>query len=298
MSTLYDRVLRYGLDRDVRNVVASEEFVSGLASATVLKIDNVAEYFFSGSNQEYWNLFDDFPSVAPPWPNVFIEFTLPRQSISKDVGVIDFPMRPEFGVKFTSFKVSDLQADPATPVPKEVISREIEWITTATLVASLGHRIWADHSAAWGVLKDGTPTGLKGDRDVVCVSYTENRAALPIPFLVAALAICFCNCAKTKLTEHVAPPKLSRSHERKCGKPLVRYHTVEIEAVNRVLKAAVGSGAGIKQALHICRGHFKDYRERGLFGKVKGVFWWDMSVRGSADEGVVVKDYQTVGGVR
>lgn len=35
--------------------------------------------------------------------------------------------------------------------------------------------------------------------------------------------------------------------------------------------------------------------ERGLFGKVKGVFWWDMSVRGNADHGVVEKDYHIAG---
>jgi hypothetical protein len=52
----------------------------------------------------------------------------------------------------------------------------------------------------------------------------------------------------------------------------------------------------MKQALHICRGHFKDYRQSGLFGRHKGVFWWDMAARGSAEQGIVDKDYRIAGG--
>ena len=55
---------------------------------------------------------------------------------------------------------------------------------------------------------------------------------------------------------------------------------------------ANAAGADIGQSpLHICRGHFKDYRESGLFGKVKGIFWWDQYVRGDLENGAVVKDY-------
>ena len=32
--------------------------------------------------------------------------------------------------------------------------------------------------------------------------------------------------------------------------------------------------------------------EKPLFGKLTGRFWWEHHVRGSADDGVVVKDYE------
>jgi len=32
--------------------------------------------------------------------------------------------------------------------------------------------------------------------------------------------------------------------------------------------------------------------ERGLFGQQKGLYWWDAHVRGTAERGVVVKDYE------
>jgi hypothetical protein len=46
------------------------------------------------------------------------------------------------------------------------------------------------------------------------------------------------------------------------------------------------------QALHICRGHFKDYRQHGLFGKLKAIFWWDQALRGSEGDGVIQKTYK------
>jgi len=51
-------------------------------------------------------------------------------------------------------------------------------------------------------------------------------------------------------------------------------------------------GRHIQQALHICRGHFKDYRDSGLFGKHFGIYWWDMHMRGSKEYGEIVKDYE------
>ena len=70
------------------------------------------------------------------------------------------------------------------------------------------------------------------------------------------------------------------------------FKTLEIEPMKRALKhEGQSETAGLKKALHICRGHFKDYSKHGLFGKYKGLYWWDSHVRGSTEEGVVVKDY-------
>lgn len=52
---------------------------------------------------------------------------------------------------------------------------------------------------------------------------------------------------------------------------------------------------GLKRALHICRGHFKNYSNgKGLFGKYKGLYWWDMNLRGNSENGTVVKDYKVL----
>jgi hypothetical protein len=44
----------------------------------VFGIDGVSEEYFSGSDQEYWDLTKDFPSLEPPLPLAWFEYRLPR----------------------------------------------------------------------------------------------------------------------------------------------------------------------------------------------------------------------------
>ncbi len=89
------------------------------------------------------------------------------------------------------------------------------------------------------------------------------------------------------------PAALQKARQKRGKRPLLRYHVLDIEPMKQVLRkqGGLGSGNNIAQALHICRGHFKDYRQSGLFGKVKGIFWWDQHARGDVKQGVVTKDY-------
>ena len=49
----------------------------------------------------------------------------------------------------------------------------------------------------------------------------------------------------------------------------------------------------IVRALHICRGHFADYRDgNGLFGRLHGVYWIEAHVRGEQAVGEVRKTYE------
>ena len=76
--------------------------------------------------------------------------------------------------------------------------------------------------------------------------------------------------------------------------PLLDYRVLNIEPMKRVLKAEGGlDKSGPKVALHICRGHFKDYRDGpGLFGQHTGTWWWEGSLRGSLAKGKVEKGYR------
>ena len=56
--------------------------------------------------------------------------------------------------------------------------------------------------------------------------------------------------------------------------------------------AAGEAGDRTGRRLHLARGHFKDFRNGpGLFGKYKGIYWWDQQMRGSGDLGEVKKGY-------
>jgi hypothetical protein len=108
----------------------------------------------------------------------------------------------------------------------------------------------------------------------------------------ALLALSFMNCKNVEVVRH-DPPTPTPRQQRHLKKPLLRYHTLNIEPMKRVLRTEGGAteSSGLKRALHICRGHFANYTDKGLFGKYFGRFWVPAHVRGTIEEGIVAKDY-------
>lgn len=114
------------------------------------------------------------------------------------------------------------------------------------------------------------------------------------------LAISFLHCRNVEMKQH-APDGPRKKRYLAChGIEPVRFWTLEIQAMQEVLRreGGMGVGTGLQHALHICRGHFRTYQDRGLFGKYKGTFWVPMHLRGTTEEGVVRKDYRIMGPTR
>jgi hypothetical protein len=108
----------------------------------------------------------------------------------------------------------------------------------------------------------------------------------------ACLTLSFFHCTNVSVREEAPPARLSKAHERRHGRPLLRYKTLDIHPMQRVLRQEGGSArVGLPRALHICRGHFKQFRQKGLFGKHFGLYWWEMHLRGQRSAGLVSKDY-------
>ena len=105
------------------------------------------------------------------------------------------------------------------------------------------------------------------------------------------LAVAFMHCKNVRHVER-EPSGWEARAARKRGKPFVKFYTLEIDPMKETLRREGNvETVGLAKALHICRGHFKDYRQSGLFGKIKGIFWWGPALRGSPEHGTVVKDY-------
>jgi hypothetical protein len=113
----------------------------------------------------------------------------------------------------------------------------------------------------------------------------------------ALMATTMLNCKNVR-TEIVEPPKKNNEVRAKRGKPpLLRYHVLVIDPFKKSVRREESTPTGRVLSLHVVRGHLKDYREgKGLFGKYKGLWWWEPSMAGSADVGTVVKDYEVKGG--
>jgi hypothetical protein len=95
------------------------------------------------------------------------------------------------------------------------------------------------------------------------------------------LATSFCHCKNVAVKTERIPDKVVAKLVRQHGWSPTEIHELQIDPMRKALHEA--GGADLKRALHIMRGHFKDYREgRGLFGKVHGVFWWPFQLKDSS----------------
>lgn len=119
-------------------------------------------------------------------------------------------------------------------------------------------------------------------------------SCVPLVF-PALMAISFMHCKNVSIRSVTPPTKLSKKHEKRTGRGLIRYHVLDIEPMRQVLDSSGATTHGIRRALHVSRGHFKVFTDDApLFGRHVGTYWWASHVRGKSNEGVVVKDYRVV----
>lgn len=247
----------------------------------VLLIDNVAEYFFS-SEQEYWDLSVDFPNLAPPYPAFWCECKLAKRIHSKEFGDTDLSAKVPRGR--LGMLIHGLTRE---NVNGEDIPENACWILWCELFIDYDHRgvtATGPHGStflcidAQGAIID-TPSmqslGEDSDADILRNLMTW--------FHPAFLAMSFLHCRNVTVVENEVPAPLAKKYRARTGVQPCRYKTLIIEPLKQILRTQGRSGeVGLQKALHICRGHFKDYREgRGLFGKYHQLVWQPSIVRGT-----------------
>jgi len=118
-----------------------------------------------------------------------------------------------------------------------------------------------------------------------------SSSLLPVLFSLSLL-----HCKNVEIINEPRPSKKVLKARQKRGKPYLRYKQLIVDPMRKQTRHEAESGeSSIKRALHICRGHFKDYRDgEGLFGKYKDIYWWDMHARGDKALGEIKKSYKVV----
>jgi hypothetical protein len=109
------------------------------------------------------------------------------------------------------------------------------------------------------------------------------------------VGLSFLHCKNVTIQSTEPPVKLQKARERRGKLPLFTFKTLEIKPMTKILREEGQSETlGLARALHICRGHFKDYSKGPGLGRnhSKGLYWWDSQVRGNRDIGAVIKDYK------
>jgi hypothetical protein len=109
----------------ILDILATEE-------PEVFEIDEVAQAYFSGNDQEYWDLGRDFPSLEPPRELVWFEYRLPRVIRSRVCGDTDLASLVEgrVGLLMIGSKREDVVGEGIPP--------EVEWVLTFELFLDYG----------------------------------------------------------------------------------------------------------------------------------------------------------------
>jgi hypothetical protein len=255
----------------------------------VIDATSAAEYYYAIDPRDGMTL-EDFPSIAAPFHTCWIETDKPSRVAVEGEPQSDRHLPDEWGALFVSRQVrTGFDVRISLAVRHSVTNLLAFPFFVVTMNLDLNGKAREHIGGPLGfVMRDDVP-----DREVL-----KRQVFDATPLLTPLLfAISLMHCKNVTLREERPNAKLSNAGERRGHPPLLCYHVLEVEPMKRILKVEGGAeSSGLKHALHICRGHFKDYRQSGLFGRHKGVFWWDMAARGSAEQGIVDKDYRIAGG--
>lgn len=245
---------------------------------------------------EYWTLnaqaldpMRDLPNIAPPWQSFYFEYRIKVARWAQD-------MPPEIGGPIVSGLPEGIDVAGLSISNK---SHDGSWDVAVYLVSFVSGKPVACGALEYTVLADGRPE-LTADGSMVYRKLQSPRnlhslSDCGLSFLSPMfLAMCFCHCkAQVEIRTEEVPPKLAKRQAEKGRARVDRWHLLDIEPVRRLIESArVAGKTGIKQALHLCRGHFRDYKDgRGLFGRYHGVYWVAPQLKGSKKKGVTNKDY-------
>lgn len=270
----------------------------------VFKIGEVARQFFDMPAEERNS---PAPCVRPPFEHAWFEspwVSLPGVApagISVAVHMSAFKLAPGGEVAATLSRIFDA-VPPTILVFHRYVERRPGVIDDCGIRVVPVDEVWAPMRGEFGECALSMSQGPRPEKpfenfDEARAAYNSNTIYCPIGHLglegPALLALGLLNCRNVQRKEHIPRPKLSRRCEAAYGRPAATCYTLVIDPLEPLARSAPGLAAGgtLAQPLHAVRGHFKDYREHGLFGRNRGLFWFGPQLRGSADNGVVEKDY-------
>lgn len=298
VSRLYDQIAEHGLHGagpDLLDLVVSPETVA-------VDVSNVADYIagtFHAENHDKSWAPSDFPNIAPPWETAFFEWHPDFPEYRREL--------KRLGVFVIGLEWDDLPVPLGFEQELERLNEEPYW-SVSCMVVLQRRGMMPHYMGAFGVLADrngsvcfysDSPDGdapmFNGGGPLVSAAGQEGMGPGALVQIVAPalLGISFMHCKNVTKTLNDPPCKVQKKRLRKGKKPLKAYYTLGIDPVAQHLDREGGAKkTGVKQALHICRGHFATYSpEKPLFGKYSGTFWKPQHVKGNKKHGEIVKDY-------
>lgn len=207
------------------------------------------------------NLYDDHPSVAPPWPDALVCY------INEHGNTVAL----------------QVHAEPSSESRRWETDNPLDWGRVRWIVETM---IWAGgqggdgrslpttgplHLLQHAIYPDGQPADIHWTQ--LLPEY--DRAMWEVPLLVLSSVLTFLNCANVE----VAEPQRPRSERRRIARTGVTVQTIVVRPPGKRTRTTgtVRAADGDDTPLRHVRGHFSHYGEqygRGLlFGKYAGKFW-------------------------
>lgn len=288
-----------------------------------VEITPTAKWFYEENDQEYWEQRKDFPTLAPPFPYMWMEFETPRFSRNGNVTIPAFAEVKKVGCMVASIEIEEAKRKDVVlcdTLNQMLFSRarhfdglppmKIE--RPAALQRTIESEVEQDGGARWWTIWKGYVESRAGELYPISTEGVY-LSQLGRPFSAHAhitrspdistswiypfwFATALMHAKNVHLGELQLPEKLVRKREKE-GKPVLKFRTLIIDPLRQITNSQPGSGgSGLKRALHFVRGHFKDFREHGLFGRHKDIYWWNLHARGNEESGKIIKDYSIVQG--
>lgn len=257
----------------------------------VLNVQNVAEYCYSETPRDW--ILTDIPNLAPPFESFWIEYKWPPDK-SIVLGFLltyydrNTPVNNENGIVPLANAELIYKNNPSVNKASELfpVLNESGWVLNVATFSQLSGELAGPNASVWfEVTRDGGISG-RGCKvepwDEPDISEQDKRNIITTLY-PAFLSISFLHCKNVAVqTEHMSKPLAKKWHNRYNLWP-TPYKTLVIEPMKAILrKDGKSEETGLHRAIHICRGHFKDYREgNGLFGKYHVMVWQPSLVRGT-----------------
>ena len=275
-----------------------------LKTAMVIRANNVSEYIYLRSEKErWWN--KDFPNVAPPAPIVWIEWRYPM--MTNNLGKM-IPMDQRIAGRRAGVLIVSHRGPGELPTPEgPFLIPDGGWAGQGTLFVDfdpqdefhfskpVGTVIWMVGKA--GELLDPRP-GMKGVMPGPNISDESAQSEVFKNWVSSSMytpwaTLSFLHCKNVACEKSPPAPAGITKKRREAGAlPPIRFHVLKIGLPPMHWRAGGLHGRMPPNGLHICRGHFKTFDEKPLFGKIKGTWWWPMATRGDRERGQVLKDYE------
>lgn len=241
----------------------------------VFNIQNIWDYSMDKMPEGPYDLSELSISLLPPFESTWFEFKISGES----VGVLAL----------------------CTRNPNGTYVLELAYYYDFTMTTRLRITSFATERLNLDSMGKPQPYMLHGvkSRNLIVDNRFSNDPGQILPavnnlLFAVVLALNFLHCKNVTVVNNALPKPHSKHKVREQRGWHYTFKTLQIGPVTRLLATEGRSETvGVMQAMHICRGHFKTYTaDAPLMGKHQGTYWWSDQVRGSANAGIVDKDYE------